>query len=87
MGFNKRLIPSLALTKKEHNLQVAKMDNAAKFPADADFTQSSQHEVYTRHKGVVAASAQDETLIHQSIPTGYGDRHDIVVPGEKITGY
>ena len=87
MGMNKRLLPSLSFGKKESRKEVAKINNAAKFPAEIDFIESSQHEVYTRHKGAVAASEQEKTLLHQSVPTGQGDRHDIVVPGEKLEVY
>jgi len=86
MGINKRRLPSLSLVPSENKKQVARLNNDAKFP-EPGYTPTSQHEVYARHKGAVAASDQEETLVHQSVPTGYGDRHDVVAPGEKLQAY
>lgn len=76
----------VGLTSDERRLQDAKLSNEAKFPV-RDFTPTSQHEVYTRDKGIVAINAEMDLHKEQIIPTGIGDRSTIIVPGEKQLGY
>ena len=85
MNINKRKLPSLsALTGQGKKKEVSKLNNEAKFPDRVDYTKVSQHETYAREKGAVAAATEEKTLIHTSVPTFYGDRADVVVPGEKV---
>jgi hypothetical protein len=89
MDMNKLRLPSLAsLTKSGKNKESAKLSSEAKFPYELDETPMSQHETYIRPKGVTAATKEADTLIHTSVPlTKFGDRADVIVPGEKLQLY
>ena len=78
---------TFSVTKGQQGVTNARLSNAAKFPAEDDFTPVSQHETYARDKGVVAVQDQYDTYRRIGVPMVTGDIAEVIVPGEKQQDY